>query len=213
MEYAALKPVILERVGDAQGARFSDALLRQAVRQALDAYSAALPRWLACECIAVLDGAEQPLTEVTSFLTIVGVEFPPGFDRPDFCVRMDDGVRLSFYGRPFPQTGDTLRVVYTAVHTLAGLDEALGTTVNPAHMDLLADGAAALALLLRAAALAETPNRRPEDAQHLLARGRADHLRYLGLLTQLGRAFSPALPLPAAGWGSDEPVFSAAGLG
>ena len=203
MNFMELKTRVQMRLGDPSGMRFSDVLVEQAVRQTLDAYSLALPRHLECETQVTVDGAVQEVPTTGGVLNVIRVEYPAGFDRPDvWMVTSAAGLTLTFGGRPFPQMGSRLRVEYTAAHALAGLNGEEDSTVNPAHEQLLSEGAAAAACLLRAAVLAEIPNRRAEELEHLTAQGREGWLGYMGVLAAIRRTACPAQPLPAAGWGT-----------
>jgi len=102
------------------------------------------------------------------------VRFPCPPDHPDppvlrqwYFYNRDGGPWLYISGGRVPDAGDSIRVTYTAAHTLAGLDGAPDTTPPAVHFALLQNGAAGKAAALRSLQLVETYGRKTDEPQML----------------------------------------------
>ncbi len=138
---------------------WSDDVLAESIRQALEEYNLVKP--FTAEACFPLENPEQEiaLSALSGFREIIGLRYPwvtePDRQQPSNLVR---GWHTWFAGgQPFAAirsagrlpAGKTLRVLYLASHTLAGLDGAAVTTVPAEHNGLLVRGAAGLAALSR----------------------------------------------------------------
>jgi hypothetical protein len=155
------------RLLDASNAVYSTTTLDEALKTALDDYSAALPA--TSETVITLPGAgrEIALSGVSGLIQVLDVWWPYDSDADDanawppnqaagFRVWWDDGSPVLFLAAKAsrstpasagagPQTGDELRLWYTKVHTIQDLDSAAATTVFAHHESQLVTGAAGYA--------------------------------------------------------------------
>jgi hypothetical protein len=135
------------------------ALKDQAVREALLIYSLHGPAYEA-DLPVTTAGHEQDLGALPNLLAVEVVAYPwhDGLLIEDQAVRwrMVGATRLRV-DRVAPQVGETLRVRYRRIHSVAGLDGAAATTVPDSHRATLALGATAAALGLRLRQMSENP--------------------------------------------------------
>lgn len=131
-----------------------------AIRRALETYSDDLPRELV-EDNTDADGSiydfDLPASFVVGQSRIVSIEWPAGERVPVYLdadewgyYRTASTTKLRFRNST-PQTGDTIRITYTAAHTIENLDGAAATTIPGYHVEIFAKLAAAEALELYAA--------------------------------------------------------------
>jgi hypothetical protein len=128
--------------------------IQDALREALTTYDADVPRQIIEDLSG--DGTKYDFTLtnwVDRFSSISNVEYPTG-ERPARYLEDDDfiiyrtatttGLRLQ---ELTPGTGQTVRVTYTARHTIDGLDGATTTTVLAWHENAVVSLAASRCLL------------------------------------------------------------------
>jgi hypothetical protein len=192
-------------LGEDDGSRFSDGLLSEALRQALQDYAAALPRVRSVEQAAVAGGV-QVIGGAADWLFPLEIAFANLYGAGDWLIyhgvlahRMEaGGVRLELHDQPLPLGGETMRLTYAAAHSLEGLDGALQTTPPAVHWAVLAQGAAGQAALLRCAGLSEAQGGSPAGIDRLRLWGERTlaefHTRLAGLRVQT----QPGLPLAPA---------------
>lgn len=201
---------ILQLLGDPSGTRYATATLDEALSQALEEYSVAVPNLIIEEFTVVSPGREQLITTVPSFLNVLQAVYP--FEggaseqhRSDAFYAWHDGEYLALYigGPAVPAAGEVIQIYYTIPHSVENLNNAVATTINPAHDGLLSQGASAFCALLRAAQMVETPGKRLEDNANLQKWGQEQRSRFTSSLQSLanGHAHTPALP--TAGWKLD----------
>lgn len=202
---------ILSLLGDPLAARYSNTILGEAITQALEEYSIAIPN-LAVKLFTVASaGRDQQITSIPSFLNVLQVVFP--YDSAaseqlllDAYYAFHDGAYLALYlgGPAVPAPGDIIQIYYTTPHTIKDLSGALATTVNPAHDSLLAQGAAGFAALLRAAQMVESPGKRVADVELLQKWGAEQRHKFSASLQLLAAAAgSHTSTLPTFGWKLD----------
>lgn len=143
------------------GTIFSDAVVTEAVRAALDEYSEAAPA--AVETVITLPGAgrEIALDALTGLVSVTRVWWPyrtadgeawPPNAVTGFTLWWDDARPVLFLDAlegAIPAAGDELRLWYARAHTVQGVSEASVTTVPAAELSLLVLGATGFALLAR----------------------------------------------------------------
>lgn len=167
MQADDFQAAMLVHLGDAAGERFCEALLGEALRQALGEYSRAAPRLLSGTLTLTSGGAWQSLAVFSGLQEAVEVIFP--YDPAAALQRAYAQPMLWLGGRPAPQPGQVLHVLYTGAHTIAGLDGAETTTLPPEHQACISSGAAALAANGRALRLVEAHGSRTDEAGKWLA--------------------------------------------
>lgn len=148
---------------DASNTKWSESDLDEAIRQALEHFTARNPHRAVSSLTLSADGREIDISSLSNVIHVTRVwweydssdpDHPPNWrefeEWPSDTVYINDGDE--------PQSGDVVRVYYTQPHTINGLDGEATTTINTAHIDLLARGAAAYAALMRAQELSEKLN-------------------------------------------------------
>jgi hypothetical protein len=176
----SIKNRVRQILDDAAGARFSDNLLENAIRQALARLDEKLPllRTLDQQISTAgrevtLTGMDHPLylVEVTIMSTSAGgcgQEIKKGYS---YTLQGDSG-SLHFNDTTFLNAGETLRVTYAAQNTLSGLDGSTTTSAPEAAGTALETGSASFACLLRAASLAEAYGARTGESARLVEQSR-----------------------------------------
>lgn len=157
-------------VQDVASLIFSSDELDIAIRQALAQYSYYLPYERRTVVTLGVDGNEADLSQLSEVHKVTRVWYPwhaslslndqeenlvSGWD----LIRDSGSLALAFYTPVKPKAGEQVRVHYTTTHTLEGLDAAVVTTIPLYHYTLLAQGAAAYALLSGATDRADTENK------------------------------------------------------
>lgn len=186
---------------DANRLVWPDTVLDEAVRHALEDYSRACPQVRSCETAAGADGT-LGLSGLAGFSGLLALRYPLEGENSlrGWALRQMDGIISAvLLNSPFPQPGAMVGVIYTAAHTLAGLDGAAVTSAASLHAGLLARGAAAYAAQMRCIDRAE--GFLPVDgAQHLAQWAEGQMNAYKTALRELG------MPMvyngePTGGWG------------
>lgn len=204
--FAAFQSRILAFLGDPSALRFSPALLEEALSQALQEYSVAIPCLKSLEFTVTAPSREQTIGAVPSFFNVLRVIFPcsPPTPLQSFHAYHTAGSLTLYIGGPLiPAVADHIQIDYTLPHTIHNLAGATSTTTNPAHTGLIVQGAAGLAALLRSASIAENYGKRPDDLLNLFQWGKEQHTQYLAVLQMLAAGHTHAPSLPSAGWSLD----------
>jgi len=156
-DVASLRVRMRALLGD-EHAGWPDALLDEGLRQALEEYSQALP--LARETVIVLPGpgVEVALDGLDGLIDVVGLQWP--YD--SLAVYQADNLVDGWYlwrddGRPVVTirnsatlaAGDELRVWYTTLHSIEGLDGGSMTSVPADQVGLVIKGALGLTVVGR----------------------------------------------------------------
>jgi hypothetical protein len=172
MERDDFHAAMLVQLGDDGRNRFASGVLDEALRQALIAYSRTAPRLLSDTLTLAGAGQMQSLAALSVLIEVVEVVFP--YDAAAVLYRpyaqpwqfaWKDGIpTLWLGGQPAPQAGEVLHVMYTAAHTIDGLDGAVATTLPADHEAAISSGAAALAANMRALRLVEAHGSRTDEA-------------------------------------------------
>ena len=191
---------------DGSTARYSADLLEQAVRLALDELSVSLPQVVSLVATFTESSNQQPLPQAVGLRVLIEVYYPwTGNAGPAQgmigCGWQDGVARLCFARGLVAQAGEQARIVYVALHTLQGLDEATQTSLSPDLMELLVKGASAQAALLRWGVLSELYGARNEAAASLEQWGALGLADFRAQVQQRSHDLPAGLPLlPQTGW-------------
>ena len=185
-------------VADEAGKRFPDAMLRSALRQALNDYQRAFPRLRTVPARAAFVDEfslriDAPVPEDE---LIIGLRFPG--PESEVVLLEGDPVRREnglLFLRLVPELRRRVRrigasgidLVLSVPQTIAGLDENMTeTTVPTRHAPTLAKGAAAAAFGIRAAAVTEGHGKRVEEITALSSAAKTLFSEFRGELAELG---------------------------
>lgn len=158
---AELRVRVERALGDATNQRFSEPDLDAALLLALGEYGGVLPQRKVASLTLTADGREIDLASLTNLVNVERVEwdydasdpdYPPLY-RPFHFTLPPSSIILDTDDEP--QSGDVVRVFYTAAQTIENLDGATQTSVPSSDEHLLVYGAAGHAALSRAASLLE----------------------------------------------------------
>lgn len=147
---------------DSGASIWSDSDLTEALRQAVAEYSRARPLFVDGEMSLIASGREISLAADFAGLVDVREVWVPYFASDAEAVEYrrafdfwPDSVKVYVRGDYVPQAGDEVRVFYTKLQTLNGLDSAVATTFSAEDDTLLVTGAAGFATTTRGIDLAE----------------------------------------------------------
>jgi len=167
---------VREILTDPNASRFSDTVLEEGVKQAMQRINDRLPQVLEAEITVAESGRNQPLAGLSDPIYLISIGYPVSQSETSklepeiqFSYRMQSGQPIvHFLGNLCPQAGEKMTVCYAARHTLSGLEDDLTTTLPDGVLTGLVNGAAGHACILRAHALTEASGvRRGEVAQLL----------------------------------------------
>lgn len=148
------------RLQDVTNDRWSTAALDEAIRTALEQFSKYTPDQRLTTLTLTEDGREFAIPALPGLLRLEKVwwdydtddpQFPPNFRQFEVW----PGPVLFIDDRAIPQAGDTVRILYTAMHTIEDLDGAAETTLPLDDEGTLVTGACHFAAHSRAVELAE----------------------------------------------------------
>lgn len=151
--FSEFETAVRSDLNDAGEATWTDAEIARAIRKALFAYSHVKP----AEAIGTIalqdDGREISLSTLTGLIDVHRVWWPYEADKPGYPPRWvrfqlwDDNATLFIDEKSEPQSGDVVRVFYTKLHTINGLDGENVTTVPTEDEELIILGATAYAAI------------------------------------------------------------------
>lgn len=199
---------------DATNLTWSTADLDEALRQALHRYSKVNPARTIASLTLTVAGREIDISTITTYLQIERVWWdydesdpaqPPNWRNfelwPGDIVYIDDPSE--------PSVGDVVRLWYTHLQTLYGLDSATTTTLPADDTSLVVNGAAGIAALIRSQEIIETSNVDGWVHKRLKEWGNERLAEFEDALANLARAqgirasgIAPGPPLDR--WDSDE---------
>jgi hypothetical protein len=200
MTLGILMDRICEAVGDPSKARYSEAVIMEGLRLALEEYSRAVPQIKETTITVEDPGRDQIVTGVSDLLYFLGVFFPvEAGSAPEiesYYAYLRDGAQWISIEPParVPQVGDVIKITYAALHTIVGLGPSGGapaepeepeeepeeepTTIPLADFGLLVQGAAGHAMSIRADSIIESYGKRtPQDDTFQAAKRRLDDFR------------------------------------
>lgn len=167
------------QLGDSGNSIWSTADIDEAIRQALHEYSKVRPLRAVGTITLSTAGREISLASLSGLLSVQEIwvdytaanpEYPP--NRRPFEHWVDQN-QIYVIGDYEPQAGDVVRVFYTKLQTLSGLDAATSTTVLEEDESLIAIGACGYAATSRAVDLTEQVTLDKLTAQQVRAWGLA----------------------------------------
>lgn len=124
--------------------------LDEAIRWALHRYNEVYPDQTITTVTLSADGREVSISSITDYHQVLRVWWPYDSTAPQHPPRWRDfelwpGAILFINDPNEPQTSDVVRVWYTRLHTINGLDSATVTTLATDHDNLIVTGAAGFA--------------------------------------------------------------------
>ena len=169
---------------DSANAVWDTGTLDEGIRQALHEYSREWPNEKVGTVNVASTGREVDISGLTGLIGIgrVWLDYDASnpADPPDWGRDFELWPGSLLYvgsGETEPQSGEVLRIFYTGLHTLNGLDSETTTSVPLDHESLLVMGACGYAAFSRAADLAETAGVSAVSTPNLAALG-SRWLRY-----------------------------------
>jgi len=189
--------------------RYLSALTQEAFRQAIGEYSSALPLITTATYTVTSAGREQTLTSFSRLIAISQVLYPWIDDTQEmdplqkYYSYFTAGVPVVYIGGPAtPTVGEKLRITYAATHLLDDLDGAVSCTIPVVHYNLLLQGAAGHAAILRSTLIVEAYANRDPDTNQVHALGVEMLATFRQQLHTL-RSQSSRQPLPTSGFKLD----------
>lgn len=152
---AQIRDRVEQRLADTGNAIWSTGFVDEGIRQALDEYSQAIPRVANTTVTLASDGREVDISSVSGLLYVERVwspytssdpEHPPNWRKFEHWV---DSQVVYFPDGDEPQSGDVVRLFYTAEHTIQDLDSAASTTIRNIDESMIVTGAAGHAAVSR----------------------------------------------------------------
>ncbi len=166
-DWDTIKSRVVELLGDSDGSRYSDAVLEQAALQAIRMYTGVLPQIKSLLIEISTETDEITLEDAVGLVAVISVCWsslgtePVSTNSTAFTWSWADGIPyIRFPG----MVCGTLRVIFSASHTLAGLCEETVTTVPDVHHSLLAWVTAGYALQSRAESIREAYGQKSSEA-------------------------------------------------
>ena len=176
---------------------FEDANIDQHIKQAVEEFSIFVPVEASADLTIAAGSRTLSLTGLTRLIRVAAVEVPVGQWPRAFAEFDRWGTTLTLDITP-PAAATPARVYYEQGH----LVDTAGSTVEQEHEHVIVEGAAAFAVLARAAGAAqtlETATNQPQTYQHLrIAQTRLAHWR-AQLRRLSGRVVRRRLFVPAGG--------------
>lgn len=157
----SIKNRVLQILNDEDGARYSDLLLENAIRQAMGRLDDHLPLVRKLEQLITTESRQVTLTGLVKPLFIIQVsllaavnESPAREVKNGYEYQLQGSTcLLDFNGTDYPKSGETLHLTYAAQHLLSGLDGATESTVPESAAAALENSAVSFSYMLRAASL------------------------------------------------------------
>lgn len=178
--WKTLRSTALQLLGDENGNRFSDGMLRVGLQFALEVYGLYFPRTTDLEVEADVVNADSALVSLTltggMILNSVALrQRASGVWQEIACIAQRQGERFCFRSQAFLglMAPLPLRIRLQLPHQLEGLDGSVMTSLPAHHLQILCEGTAGFALQTRAAAIAEVNGRRPQDFPRLERQAKA----------------------------------------
>ena len=161
--YTALRDRAEALLLDSTNARFTTATLDEGFQQALVHFSRVVPHEVLANITLAADGREIDISSITEYVNILRVWWDYDSSDPTHppnwrSFEIWPGDILYINDANEPVTDDVVRVHYTAIHTLNGLNSETVTTLPNLYDTTLVQGAAAYAALIRAISRTEKLN-------------------------------------------------------
>lgn len=190
--------------------RYLAALTNESFRQAIAEYSFAQPLIVTATVTVTVAGRDQSLATLLRLVNVTQILYPWVDDTTEinplqqYYLFFSNGAPIVHIGGTrVPAVDEKLRVTYAATHLLDGLDDAAIFTIPAVHFNLILQGAAGHAAILRSTLIVEAYANRDPDTNQVHAFGvemlAAFRQQLHALHTQAGRQ-----PLPANGFKLDQ---------
>jgi len=208
---AAYRTRITNTLGDIT-AKFTNAIIDEALTKVLDEYSRAFPDVANATITIAAAGRTQTLTACTGLLSVIYLIHPydstladPSiYEREDFTVTWQSNVPYAYFlGPDIPQAGEKIYVQYAARHTIDDLAAAAATTVRDDHESWLVIGAAGQAAIMRASGLNEQWGSKVGEMDKLLLWGSEQYKKFQDFLQTL-RMDAPLDAFSDSFWNLDD---------
>lgn len=179
-------------LADSGNAIWSTDDIDEAIRQALHEYSKVRPQRANGTLDISADGREIDVSSLTGLLSVYEIWCSYDSSDPEFPANRrafnfwPDQQKLYVWDDYEPQNGDVMRVFYTKLQTLNGLDSATSTTVLGDDESLVAVGAAAYAATSRSVDLTEQVTLDRLTAQQVRAWGLSKMQEFRSGLKKIG---------------------------
>lgn len=171
MNLVELRGRVRAALADTNGLAWKDEMLDESLREALDMLSMSLPRTVSAAFTAQA-GLEVELAGTAGLLDVLEVWRTDGEPRAvkGWILAWHANLpRLRLSAREGAlRAGERLKVVYTALHTLEGLNGAAQTSLHPRYESLLVSGAAGYAVERRACMAIAGCHQEPKESVALL---------------------------------------------
>jgi len=212
---AGIRDRVEQLLLDTANAIFTTGVIDEGIRQALDEYNFVNPLKLETSITLAAAGREISLSTLTNLLRVEEVwwpwvstveTWPPNRVR-GFRVYWDDGVPYLFLDieeGDQPQSGEKVRVWYTARHSIQDLDSAAATTLPLEHESRIVIGAAGHAAMSRALDLVEIAGTDLYQVGLLGSWGVRKLKEYTNWLKDLQRSQARSGPAWGKGWALDK---------
>ncbi len=202
------KAFVLAMLGDQKQKRYSDDLIKTALRMALADYDRYLPRRMEVSVTVSRSNGNRLYLDWVPALdqTISGIRRSGsgstrgyfGTAVPRFLYeRISTGSLITLFNQEPVAKGEKLILQLSGHHTIETLSEASDTSVPDGHADMLCQGAAGYAMQIRASAVGEVFGKRVEDYNNLLQQGKLMIGRFLQTLEEISGfqgGFGAAIP-------------------
>ena len=207
---AAYRSRIRLILGDKTADHYSNDLIDEGIRQALDQYSKAWPQILNASHTVITAGRDQSLSAIAGLQSILQVIYPYSVSVPTpeyftaYYFTFGPTPTIHISGDAVPSAGQIIQVSYTKPHSIKDLDNGTSTSVLDSHEGILCTGSAGYAALMRSSEVSEGFayfGSVPADLNQLVEIGKSflsvfnDYLRQLQSQHQAHRTV-----LPEAGW-------------
>lgn len=211
----AIRDRVEQMLLDVSNAIFTTGVIDEGIRQALDQYNFVSPLMMESALTLPAAGREISLTSLSNLLKVVDVwwpydssaeSWPPNRVR-GWRVYWDNALPLLFldiYEGGQPQSGEKVRIWYSARHTIDGLDSATATTIPGQHESLIVLGAAGHAAMSRTIDLIEISGTDLYQVGLLGAWGQRKLKEFMQGLKEIQQAAARSGPSWGAGWGLDK---------
>lgn len=201
--YSAYKTRILQVLGDLTGARYADALIQEACRQALADYVLVSPQIKETVVTVASASRDQSLSALTDPRFVISLVFPyvsTGQDKlsqdVEYYFYFAAGVAyLHFSSDRIPAVGEQIKVKYASGHTISGLDSAVATTIPVIHDSLIVEGSSAYAMINRMQLLIESYGSKSLGVKRLQEQSQLHMTKFQEGLSQL-QTYQPSFDFP-----------------
>ncbi|MBI9043376.1 MAG: hypothetical protein JEZ06_02750 [Anaerolineaceae bacterium] len=172
--------------------KYSNDVLDEALRETLGEFSRYVPNMKRAEITLAAAGRQVDLSALAGLIYLIQLAYPfttgeetPTIHESYYLYHTDGSPMIEICGDRVPASGEKLRVVYGAEHTIEDLDTATTTTLRTRDEGIVARGAAAKAAIQRSNTLAEAYGNRSTEYEKIKGWAERMHYQYLSELERL----------------------------